>query len=233
MAKKYKQKDVDLKILNYNIADYNKLYNADFINWKGKTIDTNQYYTEIVAIELVGNFLGLDAIKTISRKKTYKIDSHMKISFNLDKGYEEKIFAKRICGLEINEIGKIIDYEVPLSNTIGEAGEIDLISYNKKLNTLYLLELKYKGNKKETLLRSMLEIYTYFKLVSHKKILADYNLPKNTIIKPAVILPDNEPTCNAYLELKELFNNKRPYLKELSKWMEMNFFTIDIKSRRW
>lgn len=54
------------------------------------------------------------------------------------------------------DIGEIMDYEVPLFNSGNR--NIDLIS--KRGEKLYLLELK-KNRSMETLLRCLLEVYTY------------------------------------------------------------------------
>jgi len=103
---------------------------------------------------------------------------------------EEKIAMKLFHssqnqGKVFDIIGKIIDYQTPLKNVqTDDAGKIDLLAYNEKENpkTLRILELK-KPDSEETMLRCVLEAYTYLKVVDKDKLLKDFGLPKNTKIK--------------------------------------------------
>ena len=80
-------------------------------------------------------------------------------------------------------IGKIIDYQTPLKNVRADkAGKIDLLAYNEEEKTLRILELK-KPDSEETMLRCVLEAYTYLKVVDKDKLLKDFGLPKDTEIK--------------------------------------------------
>ena len=65
-----------------------------------------------------------------------------------------------------------------------EAGKIDLLAYNKDSNTgiLRILELK-KADSDETMLRCVLEAYTYLKIADKAKLLKDFGLPEDTIVK--------------------------------------------------
>ena len=104
---------------------------------------------------------------------------------------EEEIIAMKLFDFSQNQgkvfdiIGKIIDYQTPLKNVqTDKAGKIDLLAYNEKENpkTLRILELK-KLDSKETMLRCVLEAYTYLKIVDKAKLLKDFGLPEDTIIK--------------------------------------------------
>ena len=86
-------------------------------------------------------------------------------------------------------IGKIIDYQTPLKNVRGDkAGKIDLLAYNENENenkiekTLRILKLK-RPDSEETMLRCVLEAYTYLKVVDKAKLLKDFGLPEDTILK--------------------------------------------------
>ena len=63
-----------------------------------------------------------------------------------------------------------------------KAGKIDLLAYNENEKTLRILELK-KPDSKETMLRCVLEAYTYLKIVDKVKLLKDFGLPENIEIK--------------------------------------------------
>jgi hypothetical protein len=79
--------------------------------------------------------------------------------FNWSKG--GKIFS---------HIGKILEYQIPLKNSRADKGlgKIDLISVAD--DRFFLIELKIKGNK-ENMLRSVLEIATYYQVLSKSKFL--------------------------------------------------------------
>lgn len=232
-----------IKIINESLTPIDQIYQKGCVNWTGKTIDTKEYYSEIIANIILRDLKKFDDINTISRSNTYCRDNHSNININLagSNRYEEN-FAKRITGLEIEKIGYIRDYQVPLKDTNADrgVGKIDLISFNNNTDVLYLIELKYKENK-ETLLRSMLEIYTYYKLVDQDKIIKDcfdnYKSIINKVfkskniqkikVKPAVL---STPSSNAHAEMLELESGNRPKLKALSLALDINLFTLELYS---
>jgi hypothetical protein len=157
-----------------------------------------------------------------------------------DTNRDEEKFAKRITGLDLKHLGLIIDYQIPLKDTIKNTGKgkIDLISFDRETKTLFLIELKYIGNK-ETLLRAVLESYTYYMTVDKPKLMNDCiisnkhilnnssNLINSNNIKiiPSVLLV---PGCNSYKELKEMESGKRPHLKTLCIALGVRIFTIEF-----
>ena len=114
---------------NKALLNIETLYNANCVNWTGKTSDTDEFYTEVIANELLWNLKEFDKIKTITRKNTYSRENHSKIEIDLSNNRNEEIFAKRIAFLEFDEIGKILDYQIPLKDTSKDkgVGKIDLI----------------------------------------------------------------------------------------------------------
>jgi len=74
-----------------------------------------------------------------------------------------------------SKYGTMIAYQIPLKNSNHDkgAGKIDLISYHEGFNKMFLHEFKRKENM-ETLLRCVLEIYTYFSTIDQSKILKDF-----------------------------------------------------------
>lgn len=99
-----------------------------------------------------------------------------------------------------------------------DVGKIDLLAYNEKEKTLRILELK-KSDSKETMLRCVLEAYTYLKIVDKTKLLKDFNLPKDTIVKtcPFVFFDGVQ-----YKEIQE----DRKYLKELMKNLDVELIYL-------
>ena len=76
----------------------------------------------------------------------------------------------------LNPLGEVIDYQVPLkSKQSDRAGKIDLMTFDESTGILRLIELKAPKSK-ETLLRCVLEIYTYYKTVDMNELLRSYGL---------------------------------------------------------
>ena len=185
-------KDEIIKKLEVAKSEMWKFYSQDFVNYRGKTSDKERdYYTEIIAKWLLDNIELFNDIKMISRENSYKVDSHDGKIKNEKSEREEEIIAMKLFDFSQNQgkvfdiIGKIIDYQTPLKDIqTDKAGKIDLLAYNEKENpkTLRILELK-KLDSKETMLRCVLEAYTYLKVVDKAKLLKDFGLPKNTKIK--------------------------------------------------
>jgi len=109
-------------------------------------------------------------------------------------------------------IGKIIDYQTPLKDIqTDRAGKIDLLAYNENKKTLRILELK-RPDSKETMLRCVLEAYTYLKIVDRTKLLKDFGLPENTIIKACpFVFYDGEQ----YQEMQKNKENLGKLIKKL------------------
>ena len=216
-------KDEIIKKLEVAKSEMWKFYSQDFVNYRGKTSDKERdYYTEITAKWLLDNIELFNDIKMISRENSYKVDSHDGKIKNEKSEREEEIIAMKLFDFSQNQgkvfdiIGKIIDYQTPLKNVqTDKAGKIDLLAYNEKENpkTLRILELK-KIDSKETMLRCVLEAYTYLKIVDKAKLLKDFGLPENTKIKacPFVFYGKEQ-----YKEMQE----DRKNLKELIEKLEI------------
>ena len=167
-----------------------KFYSQDFVNYRGKTSDKEgYYYTEIIAKWLLNNIELFNDIKMISRENSYKMDSHDGKIKNDKSGREEEIIGMKLFDFSQNQgkvfdiIGKIIDYQTPLKDIqTDRAGKIDLLAYNENKKTLRILELK-RPDSKETMLRCVLEAYTYLKIVDKTKLLKDFELPEDTTIE--------------------------------------------------
>ena len=183
-------KDEIIKKLEVAKSEMWKFYSQDFVNYRGKTSDKERYYyTEIIAKWLLDNIELFNDIKMISRENSYKVDSHDGKIKNEKSEREEEIIAMKLFDFSQNQgkvfdiIGKIIDYQTPLKDIqTDKAGKIDLLAYNENEKTLRILELK-KPDSKETMLRCVLEAYTYLKIVDKVKLLKDFGLPENIEIK--------------------------------------------------
>ena len=188
MGKKYSKEEI-IKKLEESKSEMGQFYNENFLKYIGETSDEEGYYTEIIAKWLLDNIELFNNIKIISRENSYKVDSHDGKIKNKKSGREEEIIAMKLFDFSQNQgkvfdiIGKIIDYQTPLKDIqTDKVGKIDLLAYNENEKTLRILELK-KPDNKETMLRCVLEAYTYLKVVDKAKLLKDFELPENTKIK--------------------------------------------------
>ncbi|EHI79419.1 hypothetical protein HMPREF9093_00313 [Fusobacterium sp. oral taxon 370 str. F0437] len=215
MGKKYSKKEI-----LEEIQDMRNFYKRKVVNYRGTTSDSKEYYTEVVAEWILKNIYLFNHIKPITREKTYKVDSHDGKNKDNDSNREEEKIAMKLFDLSQNQgkvfdiIGKIIDYQTPLKDIqTDKAGKIDLLAYNEEEKTLRILELK-KPDSKETMLRCVLEAYTYLKVVDKDKLLKDFELPEDTILKtcPFVFVDGAQ-----YKEIQE----DRKYLKELMKKLDV------------
>ena len=219
MGKKYSKEEI-IKKLEESKSEMGQFYSENFLNYISETSDKEGDYTEIIAEWLLNNIKLFDEIKPITREKNYKVKTHDGIIKNEESKREEEKIAMKLFDLSQNQgkvfdiIGKIVDYQTPLKNVRGDkAGKIDLLAYNEKEKTLRILELK-RPDSKETMLRCVLEAYTYLKVVDKAKLLKDFELPENTIVKacPFVFFDGAQ-----YKEIQE----DRKHLKELMKNLDV------------
>jgi len=227
MGKKYSKEEI-IKKLEESKSEMGQFYSENFLNYIGETSNEEGDYTEIIAEWLLDNFYLFDTIKMISRESSYKVDSHNGIIKDENSNHEEEKIAMKLFHSSQNQgkvfdvIGKIVDYQTPLKNVQKDkAGKIDLLAYNESKKTLRILELK-KPDSEETMLRCVLEAYTYLKVVDKDKLLKDFGLPKNTKIKacPFVFYGKEQ-----YKEMQE----DRKNLKELIEKLEIEVIYLEEK----
>ncbi|MDD6146387.1 MAG: hypothetical protein PUB43_05050 [Oscillospiraceae bacterium] len=202
--------------------DIKTFYKQSFVNYIGKTTDTNEYYTEVISDFLINNLDEyINGIPKITRETTYRTSTH---TGNIDLSTpreEERIaiemFNQSKAGNTYSFIGEIVDYQTPLKNKRTDvAGKIDLLSYDG--NCLRILELK-KPFSDETMLRCVLEGYTYLKTVDIAKLLDNFELPANTKMVAC-------PFVFKYgKQYQEMFEN-RPRLFELMEMLESKPYYI-------
>lgn len=219
MKKNYTKSEITNRISSYfKSDDLRNLYKDNCINYTGATKDTKENYSKVIVDYLVKH---IEAFKkgfsnlTISRERSYKTAGHNgESSFEFDKKpkgerREEKIAHSMYCQYKDKPtvFGKILDYQVPLKKTNDNKGlgKIDLLSVMKGekpgSKKIYFLELK-KDCSKETLLRCILEAYTYSKTINKEKLCNDFSLPYKKdefIIAPLVHKGDGLETQLEYV----------------------------------
>ena len=223
MGKKYSKNEI-----LEEIQDMGNFYKRKVVNYRGTTSDSKEYYTEVVAEWILKNIYLFDYIKPITREKSYKVNTHDGKNKDKDSNREEEKIAMKLFDSSQNQgkvfeiIGKIIDYQTPLKDIqTDKAGKIDLLAYNESKKTLRILELK-KPDSKETMLRCVLEVYTYLKVVDKAKLLKDFGLPKNTKIKACpFVFYDGEQ----YKEMQQ----DREHLKKLIEKLGIEVIYLEEK----
>lgn len=203
-------------------SNMSEFYQQKFINYRGKTSDTDELYTEVIAEYLLSHLEEfINGITVIHRERGY--DAKHEGIFREGTGRDEEVTAIKMFneskdGVNYAFIGRIIDYQTPLkASSKDKAGKIDLLSYAG--NVLYVLELKKKDSD-ETMLRCVLEGYTYLKTVDEAKLLADFKLPEDTVIKASpFVFREGEQ----YKEWKE----NRPMLCKLMESLDSKPFFIN------
>lgn len=156
---------------------------------------------------------------------TSRLNKYGRIRFN------EKPFAMALYNSGHNfKFGKIFDYELPLKERQSSRyGEIDLLS--KINNEIYVIELKIgytdSGKISETLLRAIMESFTFTKLLNIRKdiIIKDMNLPETITFRPVILTLTNALSAD---HMKMLENGQLKNLKNLIDEMNKYFSEFNI-----
>lgn len=219
MPIKYTEADIIAKC-EIAIKTPETFYNEPFVNYTGCCSGTGRPYTEVIAEYLIEHIEDFKKIRQITREEPYYTGTHSGVYSSSSPRTEEIIAMKMFnyCkndGGKYIEIGKIIDYQTPLKNVqVDEAGKIDLLAYNRHDNILRILELK-KPDSTETMLRCVLEAYTYLRIVNQRKLIEDFHVAYTWIRRTCTVkaCPFIFKGSNPHKEYMALA--KRPMLGEL------------------
>jgi len=221
------------------------IYQKNFLNYRGRTTDSQKPYSEVIAKELVENYhqlMRLGENVSIRRTRSFNVghngipDVEARVKrFDYLK-FSEKLLAIALFNSDTEYcFGEIIDYQVPLKeNQSDKFGEIDLVA--KKDRSLKLIELKIKGRNEETLLRALIEIYTYYKLINNSldKFVIDFHLEngKELYFQPA-ILTDRFSLSGETLENIDNYPNIKRLVSTISTeiGISVEFFTYNYDSQ--
>lgn len=158
-----------------------------------KGISTYLDFSRILLEIDVNTYLNEIKPNTI-RKESYKVPSHNGITekgdlFGKKFKWEDRevIWFFNYYSLHKDKHFRIIDYQIPMKDTNNDKEKaIDALATDGK--DLYILE--YKGfSSNESLLRSVLEIYSYLRLINEglEKFKCDFGLP-NAKVFPGILL---------------------------------------------
>ena len=190
-------------------------YKVPIINYKGHVTDkskvNNTRYSEVIADTLVSKgyiktWLELQPLRPNHFDTGHNHSESVDINKLQISNRKEEILAKLLFyQREIKDLGYIFDYQTPLKAVQSDSyGKIDLLGYNSKDKCYSIIELKYRpSGSEETLLRCILEAYTYYRLMDFKQIKSDVG---HAGIKELKELPEYKHTDKA--ELVNLFDEK-------------------------
>mgnify|MGYP004441219493 CR=1 FL=1 len=186
-------------------------YKAPIVNYKGYINGSKNLYSEIIAKTLVSEDLvkEWDKLKPV-RPNHFDTGHNHSESVDINKlqisNRKEEILAKLLFyQRDVKDLGYIFDYQTPLKAVQSDSyGKIDLLGYNSKDKCYSIIELKYRpSGSDETLLRCVLEAYTYYKLFDLNQI---ESAQDHKGINELRALNDYKHTKNA--ELVILFDEK-------------------------
>ena len=152
-------------------------YKSAVVNYKGKVTGSKELYSEVIAETLINDNFIKDWLNLIPvRPEHFKIN-HPNTDENVNAlkitNRKEEILAKLLFYQhEVAGLGYIFDYQTPLKKIRNDSyGKIDLLGYNTDDKCYSVIELKYRpSGSEETLLRCVLEAYTYYRLLDIKQI---------------------------------------------------------------
>ena len=190
-------------------------YKVPIINYKGYVTDklkvNNTRYSEVIADTLVSKgyiktWLELEPLRPNHFDTGHNHSESVDINKLQISNRKEEILAKLLFyQRDVKDLGYIFDYQTPLKKTKDDSyGKIDLLGYNSKDKCYSIIELKYRpSGSDETLLRCVLEAYTYYKLFDLNQIESAQDHNGITELRA---LKDYKHTKNA--ELVILFDEK-------------------------
>jgi len=208
LMKMYTKEEI-IQMCEIASKDMKSFYAQKFINYRGKSKE-GILYTEIIAEWLLENLQKFDAIQTVTRKSSYDTGHTGEQGERTNR--EEEYVAKSLFDShkDYEGIGKFIDYQTPLKDTRSDKGlgKIDLLSQNDKEGSVYILELK-KESSTETMLRCVLEGYTYLRIIDKNKLFQDFKIESCYELKAAPLV-----YCGGF-QYKEYIDKNRPHLHKL------------------
>lgn len=153
----------------------------------------NDNYVEYAYNYIMNNEINNNELKNIymiTRSDSYKHNHSTNHNENSNREEEHIVFDffenKKKDSIK-ETFGELIDYQVPMKDTNKDTGIKAIDFINLKDNILYLSEIK-APNSKESILKAILEIQTYYQIINKDRLLKDFGLNENTQIKKSVII---------------------------------------------
>lgn len=235
MGKKYDRKSIENDVCKALKEDINSFYTNSFLQYTSNLIGEDVLAVDFIAELIYSSINSFRNIGGVIRKKPFYTGTHNGTTKGGEGENEKKVAIALYNSKNTNwkSFGKIIDYEVPLKELRkSKFGKIDIIAI--KNDTIKLIELKIR---EETLLRAIIEIYTYYSLLKNtnscERFIEDYKkcgvLDKGKDYKfQPIILADENSLCGK--QIKEIANGGKqwPNLHKLIKEeFKFGFYTFN------
>ena len=235
-------KDVEDRFNNYMLSHPDTVYTEDMVKGKSSMIDgsgNKVVVTDWLASKLLETNL-LENVKPIEMPtgKTYLIKSHTgepTTNKSDSKRHEEHLALGLFNHRKYHKHAKhyVADYQVPIcrssevkGNKELHLGKIDLIYVAQYDEIIYLTELKEHTNDKESLLRCVCEIYTYFKQIDKLRLINEFSKEhpeefyNNYKVVPAVMVAEGS------LQHLQFRSSQFANVQQLMKKLGIRFFII-------
>ena len=214
-----------------------RLYKSGLVRRTGKTSDTRETYTELLAEAVLRDLAK--RFESIPRRPrpTYLVPDHSRLP-KPDPAWDRRRTEKRLARWlyhrrkeigKLRGLGRIKDVQVPLKRRQSDRGigEIDLVTLDRRdgVSVAWMVELK-PGGTRETLLRAVLEIETYSQQVDVRRFRKDFGVK---LVRKAILLVAGEPSV-AYREADEMASGKRENLRRLLEEWGTCVFAIPANS---
>ncbi len=229
MSVKYYSKDVLREMVDSASKNMSTFYTRPFINYQGYTAECRTLFDcEFISELILPNHKEwFNQIRPVNRRHGYFQDSHTAENrFSSSNREEEKIamFYYTNCQ-EGDAIGRIIDYQTPLKGKRSDSvGKVDLLSLDENENVLFL-ELKKPGSK-ETLLRCVVEAFSYTRFVNRDAFREDFKnktqCDYNEIIPCAIFFKDSRP----YEDYERVVSGVFPNMKRLIDALGVRLYCV-------
>lgn len=180
----------------------------------------------------------------VKYRESYIVKSHKLSQTDIREGYvaakkitpfrKEEWICKLALGKCFDEVGEIVDFQIPLkvpgcSKAENDGrGKIDLLSYNEATNTAYLLEAKVDTST-ESPLKAIMECYTYWQQIGGSKaddFLLRSLIGKKATLKKAIIIFESKEKRYLYQKLEQ--NKDR--LKKLMAELDVECFVAETST---
>lgn len=225
--KRKSRQDIEMEWRKYGFENKPRLiYKWDALNCK-------TYYNEVLKL-LLENIESIKKIEKTKRRSEFYIDRFSTSSKKI-KRKEERFCMALYFTSDKGEypFGRVINYQVPLKPRKNEygtkkdqegMGKIDIVSLRG--DSLYLIEAK-RASTKDSLLKTILEIYTYFKQAVQNEHFKEVFGSGHKIFKPAILLFEGSKPAN---EIKSMNEGLKELLGLLEKEIKCKIHIFIVKS---
>lgn len=200
-----------------------ELYQCACVNYTGPRGPHKGEYSEYAAKLIILRYMNSLANIQPLHRSCYRVNREKHNTKGTNRREEHLAINLFLSGKDYDEIGTFIEYQVPLSN--GQENvrvkAFDLLSYCGRDNKLILHELKYKTTP-ETLLRCILEAYTYKKLVNAEQLARDFGKTSARLEAAVLVFADSKPH-HEYEKHKE---REHSYVLQLMEKLEVSLYLL-------